>query len=141
VDNETVSFIRADQPFPFVSINQQTPIEAYKLVLQQGGAILPNRDTVDRRIVWEVEKDSALYGGKSGSHSGFIDSQNDVGGWPELKSLPAPMDSDHDGIPDDWEKTHKLNPRDPSDRNLVGTGGYTMLEQYLNSLVIDGEGK
>ncbi len=35
--------------------------------------------------------------------TGMIDSQNDVGGWPNLESAPAPKDSDHDGMPDEWE--------------------------------------
>ena len=34
----------------------------------------------------------------------MIDSQDDVGGWPNLESTPAPKDSDHDGMPDAWEK-------------------------------------
>ena len=47
-----------------------------------------------------------------------------------------PVDSDHDGIPDDWEKAHGLNPNDPSDANKDLNGdGYTNLEKYLNSLV------
>jgi len=137
VDNETISFLRAEQPFLYVPINQQTPEEAYQLILNHGGASLPNRDTVDRRIVWEVAKDTALYGGKSGKHSGLIDSQNDVGGWPELMSVPPPTDSDHDGMPDTWEVAHKLNPNDPADRNNISSDGYTMLEKYLNSLAID----
>jgi pectate lyase len=137
IGNETISFIRVDEPFPIVSISQQTPQEAYRCILAHGGASLPNRDSIDRRIVWEVENDTALYGGKTGSHTGIIDSQNDVGGWPELKSIPAPRDSDHDGMPDDWEINHMLNPKDSEDRNIIHTDGYTMLEEYLNSLTID----
>ena len=66
--------------------------------------------------------------------SGIIDSQNDVGGWPQLNTLPAPADSDHDGMPDEWEKTHGLNPNDSSDRNLTDKEGWTNLECYLNGL-------
>ena len=66
---------------------------------------------------------------------GIIDSQEDVGGWPELKSLPAPADSDHDGIPDEWERNNGLNPNDSSDGNKVAKDGYTYLEKYLNSLI------
>ncbi len=54
---------------------------------------------------------------------------------PVLKSTPAPADSDHDGMPDEWETRHGLNPRDPEDRNGDITGdGYTNLEKYLNEL-------
>ena len=65
---------------------------------------------------------------------GMIDSQEDVGGWPELKTLPAPADSDHDGMPDEWEKKNGLNPHDASDRNGIAGNGYTNLENYLNSI-------
>jgi len=68
----------------------------------------------------------------------LIDSQSEVGGWPELRSLPAPLDSDHDGMPDDWEKAHGLNPNDPSDRNGTRDDGYTNLEKYLNGLCLGG---
>jgi len=45
------------------------------------------------------------------------------------------VDSDHDGIPDEWEKAHGLNPNDPADANGDYNGdGYTNLEKYLNSL-------
>ena len=45
-------------------------------------------------------------------------------------------DADGDGLPDDWETAHGLNPKDPSDatKDLNGDG-YTNLEKYLNSLV------
>ena len=58
-----------------------------------------------------------------------------MGGWPELKSIPAPVDTDHDGMPDRWEDNNGLNKNDPEDRNNVGSDGYTMLEKYLNSLI------
>jgi hypothetical protein len=66
---------------------------------------------------------------------GIIDSQRDVGGWTQLNSLPAPIDTDHDGMPDAWETARGLNPNNANDRNTIGAEGYTMLEIYLNSLV------
>ena len=54
--------------------------------------------------------------------------------WPEFKSKPAP--SDRDGMPDQWEKNHGLNPDDASDGNRDrDNDGYTNLEEYLNGLV------
>jgi len=53
----------------------------------------------------------------------LIDSQNEVGGWPTLNSLPSPQDSDQDGMPDNWEKANNLNPSNPDDRNDAGLVG------------------
>jgi len=65
----------------------------------------------------------------------LIDSQDEVGGWTKLRNEPAPADQDRDGMPDVWEKAHGLNPTDPADRNADRDGGgYTNLEEYLNSL-------
>lgn len=73
----------------------------------------------------------------------MIDSQDDCQyadgstGWPELKSTVAPLDTDRDGMPDDWERAHGLDPNDPEDRNDTDVEGYTMLELYMNGLVAD----
>ena len=64
----------------------------------------------------------------------MIDSQKDVGGWPELKSVPAPADGDNDGIPDAWEIAHGLNPKDASDAVKLAPSRYTWVEEYLNGL-------
>jgi hypothetical protein len=69
---------------------------------------------------------------------GLPDSQDDVGGWEDYPVVhrSANWDSDNDGMPDGWEKSHGLNPNDSSDGNKDWSrDGYTNLEKYLNSLV------
>jgi pectate lyase len=123
-------YVRLDEPWPAMAIDQRTAEEAYHAVLEHAGATLPARDPVDARIIEEVRNGTATYG-----NNGIIDSQADVGGWPELESTKAPTDSDHDGMPDQWEEANGLNPNDASDRNKMADDGCTMLEKYLNSLV------
>jgi pectate lyase len=127
--------MRSDTLFPYVMDAEENVSFAYARVLSEAGARLPRRDTLDKRIIWEVANDTAIFGGTYGEHSGIIDSQDEVGGWPELYSAPAPPDTDHDGMPDQWETDHGLNPYDPADRNEEDFGnGYTNLEEYLNGI-------
>ncbi len=140
--SETIS--RAYTPHPYIPITQQSAEEAYTLVLAGAGATLPKRDIVDARIVADVFSGTATFDGKGYEKNqgmsdtavvrGIIDSQTQVGGWPELFSLPAPEDNDHDGMADAWERANGLDPADASDRNLLNAEGYTQLELYLNSL-------
>ncbi len=58
-----------------------------------------------------------------------------MGGWPEYNSGSAPLDSDNDGITDDWEDILGLDPGDAADAKVKNSEGYTMLEVYLNMLV------
>ena len=135
--------IKLKQPWPSMPIIQQTAEEAYKAVLENAGAKLPKRDAIDVRIIDEVRGGYATYEGNSYKKNhqvadsskvcGIIDTQEDVGGWPELKSTPAPIDTDHDGMPDEWEDKNNLDKDNPDDRNIVAADGYTMLEKYLNS--------
>jgi len=135
--------IKFKQPWPSMPIIQQTAEEAYKAVLENAGAKLPKRDAIDVRIIDEVSGGYATYEGNSYKKNhqvadsskvcGIIDTQNDVGGWPDLKSKPAPNDTDHDGMPDEWEDKNNLDKDNPDDRNIVTADGYTMLEKYLNS--------
>ena len=70
--------------------------------------------------------------------NGIINSPDDVGGWPVLKTGKAPLDSDGDGMPDAWERRHGLNPDDPLDAAAYTQDGkYTNIEVYLNALVKD----
>ncbi len=138
--------LKLQQPFAAVPINQQTAEEAYASVLEDVGASLPKRDSVDARIIDEARNGYATYEGvaykKRGSvpdtskKCGIIDSQTDAGGWPALKSLPALLDTDRDGMPDEWEKRYGLNPQDASNAvNDIDSDGYTNIEEYLNGTV------
>ncbi|NNE06760.1 MAG: hypothetical protein HKN15_13650 [Xanthomonadales bacterium] len=126
---------RAHSPHDFPALPSETSAEeAYPVVLAHAGASL-ERDSVDRRIVSEVKRGTATFG------NGVIDSQAEVGGYPELFSLPAPVDSDQDGMPDAWETRHGLDPDYAEDRNGTNLSGtnYTNLEVYLNGLVGDDQ--
>ncbi|MEN6424778.1 MAG: pectate lyase [Phycisphaerales bacterium] len=121
-----ISVYRQAGPFETGPIATQEAPDAYRAVLESGGANLPRRDAVDRRIVEDVVNGTGR----------IINSQDEVGGWPDLQSAPAPRDSDGDGMPDAWEQEHGLNPNDGADGSLDGSGdGYTNVEDYLNGLV------
>ena len=118
-----------DQPNEFSAITTEQAEAAYLSVLAGAGACFPKRDGVDLRILEEARTGNTTY------NKGVVMSTSEVGGWPVLNSLPAPADSDRDGMPDEWETKHGLDPSNPEDRNTTNAEGYTMLEQYLNSLV------
>lgn len=136
VTQEEKEAMRIDLPHNPGEIVTHSAEEAYSHVLKHGGASLV-RDTVDLRILHDVRTGTASYmDGGNGSTNGIIDTQAAVGDWPVLNSIQSPVDSDSDGMPDDWETDRGLNPDDPEDRNGDRIGdGYTNLEEYLNGLV------
>ena len=127
-------------------ISMHAAEKAFDKVLKYAGASY-QRDDLDKRLRWEALKGIAYFKGSKGSENGIIDTQSDVGGWPELKQADKPVDTDKDGIPDEWETAHGLNPNkaadavefticenDPNNTNSVK---YTNLEVYANYLVQD----
>ena len=83
------------------------------------------RDAVDRRIIDGVRHRAGR----------IIDSQVEVGGWPDLEAGTPWIDGDGDGMPDDWEISQGLDPTDAADGTADrDSDGYTNLEDWLNSL-------
>ncbi len=123
--------IRMREPFAYAQLPYTDAETAYNQVLQYVGASL-YRDAVDTRIIEETRKGKATYGEK-----GIIDSQEQVGGFPNLTQTGiTPTDSDSDGMPDEWETANNLNPNDKKDAVLYTLSQeYTNLEIYINSLV------
>ena len=137
----TKDTMRIDAPIPFISVTTHTAEQGYEQVLSHAGASL-HRDQLDSLIVSDTRNGVASYTG-SGNSKGFINSQDDVkeavsgdeSPWPTLAQVAAPVDTDGDGMPDEWEIAHGLDPNDASDGNLTDSEGYTNLERYLNEIV------
>ncbi len=97
---------------------------AYQRVLATVGASHV-RDAVDQRVLADVTAETGS----------LIDSQKQVGGWPDLPTAAPAKDTDQDGMPDEWEARNGLNPNDPADGKRDAGNGYTWLEKYLASQV------
>lgn len=127
--------MRLAAPHPINNnVTTHTAQDAYQRVLDFAGASL-KRDAVDIRVINNVRNKTYTADGSAGSVRGIIDSQNDVGGWPVLQTLAPPVDSDGDGMPDEWEIARKLDPAkaNANGRNL--STAYDNIEVYINSLV------
>ena len=128
--NVTLNELISNTEFSIPKPKTQSAKKAYQSVLKNAGCSLV-RDVLDMRYVNETRTGRFTYKGSKGSTNGLIDSQNDVGGWPEYISLPAPKDTNRDGIPDGW-----LEKKYPGKKATdVNKNGYTYLEVYLNELV------
>ena len=140
--NSTEKDVRSDTPFFESYVNTQSAEDAYQSVISSAGANMPGFDYIDSRYLKEVKDGTYTYTGSKDNLQGIIDSQEDVGGYPDnnvFKGGTAPKDTDKDGMPDAWETEHGLNPNDDSDGAIVSLSGddYTNLEMYLNELAGD----
>jgi hypothetical protein len=132
VHTDHVDSCKAMNAIEVEDIGNQSAPEAFVQVLAGAGANHA-RDEIDKRIVREVEQGTAQYGVK---RDGIIDSQNQVGGWPELKVYNPIKDEDRDGMSDAWEASKGLNPVDSGDHAAFDLDDhYTNLEVYLNELI------
>jgi pectate lyase len=114
---------RSSTKFKTPQISTQSSTEVMKIVLAEAGATAPIRDTIDCRIVDDVKN-------RTGK---IIDSPEQVGGYPDLTGGTPPVDFDHDGMSDEWERQMDLNPNDASDGNGdLDEDGYTNIEEYLH---------
>ena len=131
--------IRLKESLAFGEVTTHEAPQAYLQVLKYAGCC-NYRDAVDQRILSDVRNKKATCTGE-GNAPGFINSPYDTGTspWPELKvaGLTPPIDSDGDGIPDEWELKNGLDPQNPADGSQMKGWNYTNLEIYLNSLVKD----
>ena len=114
------------------AISQQTSAtEAYNWIVKNVGASLPVRDEVDQYLIDEL---TSL--GKKGT---IIQNEQDVqqfslGGVGTIQNGEKPLDSDNDGMPDEFEDKYGLDKNDPSDAAKIANNGYTNIENYIFTL-------
>lgn len=97
---------------------------AYARVLRDAGAW--PRDRVTLRTIEEVQAGTGRWGRNAEANPGnewFLQG---------LVQEPPNKDSDQDGIPDDWEHAHGLNPKDARDFSRPMPSGYSAIETFLN---------
>jgi pectate lyase len=124
-----------DAPADTPSIQCVDAKEVFEIVLTRAGCW--PRDRITRRTVDEVRNYAGAWGRNAPAEP------NDAWFLSGLTSTTAALDSDNDGLPDDWEESHGLAPDNPSDAvRKVQAGesaddrhrGYSYLEFYLNEL-------
>lgn len=124
------------EAIPVVPIAAESAEKAYKHVLQDVGAVLPARDTLDQRIIRDVENRTGKFIDVQGGYPHGTPYEMTINAWPALAAGTAPADTDQDGMPDAWEKQHGLDPNIATDAaSFTLNKQYTNIEVYLNSLV------
>jgi len=104
---------------------------AYAAVLRNAGATRPRRDSVDKRVVSDVQERTGEV---------LKARPEKVGGWPKLKTAAWPPDVDGDGMADAWEVSLGLDPRNPADGITdLDNDGWTNFEEYLHELAGDAQ--
>ncbi len=142
--------MKAIEPFPMPHLTILPKEETFDHVMANVGATLPKRDPVDERVIRTVKTGQPEYVKGLDPDSfyqfehrrlepdsykkGIITDISQVGGYPEYNGTPY-VDSDKDGMPDEWEKKHGLDPHNATDANGDLNGdGYTNIEKYINGI-------
>lgn len=148
----TLEEIRVEYPMNLSQVTLLTADSAYRHVLAHVGATLPVRDAVDERIIRCVKYGIVIHELDAESYivstpyvkrrlsdysykKGIITNPEQVGGLPLYEGIPV-VDSDNDGMADEWEVLHGLNPYNSVDATWDrDSDGYTNIEEYINSFV------
>jgi hypothetical protein len=111
-------------PFPRITY---TPVRNLRKALVAGAGAFP-RDPMDRRLLRPIQRNRI-----EPSRSDRNPADDTLIPAYEGNPPPPPQDTDLDGMPDDWETAHNLDPRtaDPNSTSL-SSAGYTNLEVYLH---------
>ncbi|MES2921813.1 MAG: hypothetical protein V4819_09705 [Verrucomicrobiota bacterium] len=132
-------------PWRVMPVTTHDAKQLEKLMLPIVGANLPKRDTTDAHWMEGIvtRKGKPAFWAKSAADwKSYNQGSNDRDAfipW-ESKDFPPPAagavaaaDTDVDGLPDDWEKTHQFDPKNPADGPAgADRDGYTNLEEFLN---------
>ncbi len=128
----TPSFINSPSALHPNILQKSTAEEAYNYIINNVGAVLPNRDKVDQFMIDEL---------KSLGKEGVIlrDQNNETQyplakTWQQITIADPAKDTDKDGMPDEFEDMWQLDKNDPSDALKVAGNGYTNIENYAFSL-------
>lgn len=118
---------RSTTDFDFTQVNGYratsvtSPQQAYTDIVAKVGAF--PRDVVTRTTISNLEAGTGVWG---------MPLPSDL--MEGLTPTTPPTDADNDGMADEWERAHGLDPADGADHTTVMESGYTAIEEYINEL-------
>ena len=115
--------------YAYAASDFQNASDAYQTVLDTAGCF--PRDHVENRLIRETRDNTYTYTGSNAGKKGVIDLESDAEGFYDYPQVAALVDTDQDGMPDEWESANGCDPNTP-DNNVRHASGYTMLEMYLH---------
>ncbi len=114
------------------TIEAMSAKEAYDWIVAHVGASLPVRDKVDQFMVDELtslgKKGTILRDTRNSTQYPIADT------WQQINVVGNVVDTDGDGMPDDWEDKWGLDKNDPNDAVKVAGNKFTNIENYVFSL-------
>jgi pectate lyase len=102
-----------------VTTNNSSQIE--DIIIEKVGAF--PRDIVSRQSITDLQTRTGAWGNFRPAN--LMDG---------LTATAPPLDTDDDGMPDTWEKSHGLNANNGDDHTTIMPSGYTAIEEYINGL-------
>lgn len=123
-------------PFGTPAVTTQTAAAAYSQVMAHVGNYVvgsfPTREAVDARIIGNVLNNTGPPGGIGAAAPNAAELAG-VTGAPQVSRTMSTWDTDNDGMPNDWELAHGLNPNSATDNKLdFDVDGYVNVVEYLN---------
>ena len=123
---------RQSTPYAYPTLEKWSAKSLIENLLPDVGASLPYRDLADCYMVDEV-----LSFGKKGK---LITNENELPigvptTWNMFKGEKR-VDTDGDGMPDEWENANGTNPK-ANDAMTIADNGYANIENYINSISVE----
>jgi hypothetical protein len=132
-DYKTASVVASPFDHPAGVTGKLPAADAVQYVIEHAGASL-ERDAVDALLI-----DQVLSFGKLGQIITTEDDNQIPGDVGTVLPGTPPLDSDQDGMVDEWEKGRGLDPEAADDSGDDDGDGYTNVEEYLSCLVGEGD--
>lgn len=123
---------RQDTPYDYPELEKWAGNTLIENLLPTVGASLPYRDYADCYMIDEVNS----FGTKGAL---IYDEKTLVYGAPDTWNLwggNKRVDTDGDGMPDEWEKANGTDPS-KNDAMTIADNGYANIENYINSITIN----
>ena len=119
----------ASKPYNYPELPIWNATQLIDSLLPDVGASLPYRDLADCLMVHQCQS--------LGKEGAIISSESQLSigaptGWG-VKSFDKPVDTDGDGMPDDWETANGTDPS-KNDAMAIADNGYANIENYINGL-------